>query len=447
MTDESGSPHQKQVGIQQERSEFSTDGAAELVCNAIDPDQCHGLVREGRRRRVRMQRDLVRDIKRGHAWIYSAAIEPIKAPAGTVVELWDQRGQRAIAAGIYDGDHPIPVRICSIDPEIEVDGVWLARRLMDAWTLRQRFFDSRTTGFRWVAGEGDGVPGMILDVYDHVAVMKLDGGAPEAFYLPKAIGNWIVENTSIETVVLRTRQRGQTGAVIAGADLPHARVALTGEQLSATDFLENGLRFQADVFAGQKTGFFLDQRDNRELIRRLAKGKSVLNLYSFSGGFSVAAGQGGATQVTSVDIAAPAIVASQQHWEMNELPKESHTAVVQDCFEFLESANREGKRWDVVICDPPSFARNERSRPQALAAYAKLGQLSARVTNRGGLLALASCSSHVNKQAFLEANYDALGKARRKANLLADRGLPLDHPTPLAMPELRYLKFLLFQLD
>ncbi|MEM8733946.1 MAG: class I SAM-dependent methyltransferase, partial [Planctomycetota bacterium] len=192
---------------------------------------------------------------------------------------------------------------------------------------------------------------------------------------------------------------------------------------------------------------FLDQRDNRDLIRRLASSKSVLNLYSFSGGFSVAAGKGGAKSVTSVDIAAPAIHASERHWEKNGLPNGVHQAVTQDCFEFLENATREGQSWDIVICDPPSFARSERTRPQALAAYAKLAQLSARVTNRGGLLALASCSSHVNKQAFLEANYDALGKARRKANLLADRGLPLDHPTPLAMPELRYLKFLLFQLD
>lgn len=141
-----------------------------------------------------------------------------------------------------------------------------------------------------------------------------------------------------------------------------------------------------------------------------------------------------------------AIESAQEIWEVNGLPPKWHDGVVTDCFEFLESAIRSKQSWDIVICDPPSFAPSESTRPQALAAYGRLAGLAARVTTPGGFLALASCSSHIDMHAFSEANENEIGRARRKAMLFAERGLPLDHPTPLAMPELRYLKFQLFQL-
>lgn len=407
------------------------------------------LVNHSKPRRIRLSKDLLREVKRGHAWLFSSAVEPLNADSGTVVAVSDRSGERFVGWGIYDPEHPIPVRICTTNEREELNDSWLAGRLKSAWNLRQGFFkgvsadstSNTTTGFRWIGGEGDGVPGLILDVYDTTAVMKLDGGAPENFYLAKGIANWIVENTRVDRVVQRFRERGRAAEVLANS------AGEAGMHVEPVAFLENGMRFTADVLEGQKTGFFLDQRDNRDLVRRLAGGRRVLNLYSYNGGFSVAAGLGGAEHVTSVDIAEAAIEDSQKHWSLNGLDEEKHSAIAEDCFEFLASAGKEKRQWDLVICDPPSFARSERARPQALAAYAKLARMACAVTSRGGLLALASCSSHVNKQSFLEANYEALGRARRKANLLADRGLPVDHPTPLAMPELRYLKFLLFQLD
>lgn len=392
------------------------------------------LVRSGKPVLVRLQKDLVRSVLRGHAWLYSHSIETPEAASGSVAILLDRKNDERIASGIYDPHHPIPLRICQTQPPLSLDDRWLVDRIQRAAALRQAAFTDETTGYRLLAGEGDGVPGFIADVYDSTAVIKFDGGAPEAFYQPLAIAEWLIQNLQLDRVVLRTRERGRAGEILVGDPIDQP-----------IEFLEHGLKFTADVLAGQKTGFFLDQRDNRGLIRQLAQGKSVLNLFSFNGGFSVAAGAGGATRVVSVDIAQPAIEAADFHWQLNHLPPNNHEAIAMDCFAYLQQSTRE--KFDIVICDPPSFAPNEKSRPQALAAYAKLAQLSAKVTVPGGWLALASCSSHVDHATFLDTNLEALGRARRKATLIADRCLPCDHPTPFAMPELRYLKFLLLQLD
>ncbi len=394
------------------------------------------LVREGKAVQIRLRKDLTRAIKRGHAWLYSDAIDLVPAASGSVAVLSDRRGDKRLASGIYDPQHAIPMRICRTQPPFALDDDWLTKQLQAAIALRHRAFDARTTGYRLVAGEGDGLPGLIIDVYDRTAVIKLDGGAPEAFYQPLGITEWLCQHTPINCVVLRTRERGRGGEVLFG-ELPELPI----------EFLENGLRFTADVMQGQKTGFFLDQRDNRALVQRLSRNCRMLNLFSFNGGFSVAAGRGGATHVTSVDIAGPAIEAAQLHWSMNELPEHAHCGIVADCFDFLESASTDKQTWDIVVCDPPSFAPNEKSRDKAIAAYGRLAHLSAKVTRPAGLLALASCSSHVDAQAFCEINAEAFGRARRCATLLADCSLPVDHPTPLAMPELRYLKFQLFRLD
>ncbi|MFO0940587.1 MAG: class I SAM-dependent methyltransferase [Pirellulales bacterium] len=177
-----------------------------------------------------------------------------------------------------------------------------------------------------------------------------------------------------------------------------------------------------------------------------ARNREVLNLFSFSGGFSVAAGVGEAAKVTSVDIAAPAIEAAKIHWQLNELP-DKHEAVVADCFQFLEDAIKNAKQWDMVICDPPSFAPSQQTQANAIGAYTRLSQLSAAVVRPGGLLALASCSSHIDSLQFTQCNLDGFGRTRRVAKMIADRALPSDHPSPLAMPELKYLKFQLFQLS
>jgi 23S rRNA (cytosine1962-C5)-methyltransferase len=231
-------------------------------------------VRVGKPVYIRLRKDLTRSIKRGHAWLYSDAIEIVDAPAGSVAVLTDRKGDKRIASGIYDPNHAIPLRICRTQPPFTLDERWLQQQLRVAAELRASAFDEQTTGYRLVAGEGDGLPGLIIDVYGRTAVIKLDGGAPQAFYRPAGIAQWLAEQLPLECVVLRFRERGKAGEVLQG-DVPTTAVA----------FLENGLHFTADVLHGQKTGFFLDQRDNRGLIRRISRGCRVLNLFSFNGGF------------------------------------------------------------------------------------------------------------------------------------------------------------------
>ncbi len=382
---------------------------------------------------LHLRKDLTRDIKRGHVWVYGDAIDRPNAAAGSIAILVDRRGQR-VASGIYDPRHAIPLRICKTQPPWELDCHWFRQRLRQALDLRRRVLSKDTTGYRLVAGEGDGLPGLIVDIYDTTAVIKLDGGAPQAFYDPEQVAEWLTENMDIDVVVQRPRERGAVAKMIVGQS-PE----------DAVEFLENGIRFRADVLHGQKTGFFLDQRDNRHLIRQLSSGCSVLNLFSFNGGFSVAAGLGGCLHATSVDIAPAAIADAGRSWAQNELDASRHEGVVSDVFEFLESQTQ--RVWDIVICDPPSFAPSERARAAALDAYQRLATLSARIVAPGGLLALASCSSHIDAWAFEEVNLAGIGRARRIGTMVANRGLPADHPTPMAMPELRYLKFQLMRLN
>ena len=382
---------------------------------------------------VHLRKDLTRDIKRGHVWIYGDAIDRPQAASGSVAVLVDRSGQK-VASGIYDPRHAIPLRICRTTPPWDLNASWFERQMLQAIELRRIGLPAQTTGYRLINGEGDGLPGLVVDVYGDTAVIKLDGGAPQSFYDIPQIARWLVANANVSCVVNRPRERGQIGQTIEG---PAPR--------ESVPFEENGLKFTADVIRGQKTGFFLDQRDNRALIRGLARDRTVLNLFSFSGGFSIAAGVGGCAHATSVDLAPAAIEDAQRHWQMNDLCQDRHTGVVSDVFEYLEQVGNK-RSWDIVICDPPSFAPSERTRRAAEEAYQRLATLCARIVSPGGLLALASCSSHIDAETFAEVNLGGIGRARRVATVLALRSLPCDHPTPMAMPELRYLKFQLVRL-
>jgi len=390
---------------------------------------------------LQLSRDLVRSLKRGHAWIFREALRDCpRAPTGSPAILLDHRKGQPVAAGWYDSSSPVAFRACRVDAPWELDDFWAEQRLQSALSLRRRLFPavsvdvSDTTGYRLCNGEGDGLPGLVVDVYAQTAVMKLDGPAAEGFWSAEGLADWLLENLPLKTVVERSRERGSAGRV------------LTGEPIrEPVEFREHGLRFTADVLHGQKTGFFLDQRENRRQVRGLAAGLKVLNLFSYTGGFSIAAGTGGATQVTSVDIAAPAIAESERHWLLNNLPAGKHEGVAVDVFEFLGRCGR--RRWDLVIVDPPSFAPSEAAVSAAVASYTKLAAQAAQVTARQGLLALASCSSHITAEMFVDACQEGLSIARRRGTLLGLNGQPPDHPAPLMMPEFRYLKFLLLRLD
>lgn len=387
--------------------------------------------------RLTLSRDLTRSLRRGHPWVFQDALRSTPAASpGAHAALADKRG-KGLARGFYDPTSPLAFRVCTVKRKEALDDAWAKARLEAALTLRRAVIDPKlTTGYRLVNGEGDGLPGLVIDVYGESAVVKLDGPGPEGFWAPAGIAKWLTEELTLSCVYQRDRTRGgPSGRVLSGAT-PEAPVA----------FFENGLRFTADIVRGQKTGFFIDQRDNRKLISAMAKGRTTLNVFGYTGGFSVYAGAGGAPQVTTVDIAKPAIAAAEANMALNGLSA-CHEGVAQDAFEFLEQADTSGRRWDLVILDPPSFAPNRQSATRAGKAYERLVSAGAKVTSPGGLLAAASCSSHVGLEAFTRHVEDGVGGARRRGTVLGIHQQPADHPTPLPFQDFRYLKLILLRLD
>jgi 23S rRNA (cytosine1962-C5)-methyltransferase len=280
------------------------------------------------------------------------------------------------------------------------------------------------------------MPGLVVDIYNDCGVIKLDGEGPCGFWTAEEIGSLLAQDLNLKCVYERFKERRAIGRALVGSE-PNGPVW----------FLEHGLSFSADLVHGQKTGFFLDQRENRHLIRTFAREMRVLNLFSYTGGFSVAAGVGGASNVTSVDVAPAAVEAGKEHWRRNHLPDSGHTGVVADVFDYLTSAASDRQKWSLVVLDPPSFAPNRESVPKAIHAYQNAVEAAARVTAKQGILAAASCSSHIDLAIFLECCEEGISKARRQGTVLNISGLPTDHPTPLALPEFRYLKFVLLRLD
>lgn len=388
--------------------------------------------------KLQLSRDLVRSIKRGHAWVYSNALRNLpKAQPGSQAVLLDNRGGKEIARGFFDPESAIALRICTTEPSEKLNDDWAEGRMHRALALRKGLFDNKTTGYRLFNGEGDGLPGLVCDIYDKNAAIKLDRHASDQFWDLRGISEWLNDHLDVHTVYKRQlSRRDKQGEVVFG-NLPEGPVP----------FYENGVKFTADLIKGQKTGFYLDQRDNRERIRKFSKGRSILNMFGYTGGLSVYAGLGEAIHVTTVDSAKPALDVAEDHWTLNQLDPSLHSIIQADAFEFLESSIKQGNSWDMVILDPPSFAPSESAVPGAIAAYEKLISAGAKLISSGGLLAAASCSSHVTQAAFLDACENGISKAKRKSTIISINGLPSDHPTPLVMPELRYLKFVLMQLD
>jgi 23S rRNA (cytosine1962-C5)-methyltransferase len=344
--------------------------------------------------------------------------------------------RRPLVRGIWDAQSAIAVRvIATADDGPDVDAV-VQRRVGAALDRRLALMDrGQTDAFRWIHGEADGLPGIHVDVYGTAAVVRYDGTGARAFYRDlRDLPAWLVEAAGPRGLALTTViDRGRDGqkAVAAIGSLPEGEIEVH----------ENGLRFGVDLARGQKGGLFLDQRENRALVRTLAAGRRVLNLFGYTGGFSIYAATGGATATTTVDVAAPAIAAARRNFERNGLALAAAEFHAEDAFAFLERVAATGARYDLVISDPPSFAPSQKALPAALRAYTQLHRLCAQVTAPGGLLCAASCSSHVDGAAFLRTVEEGAAAAGRRFTLTELRGASADHPTLPAFPEGDYLKF------
>jgi 23S rRNA (cytosine1962-C5)-methyltransferase len=404
---------------------------------------------------VTVSRQGIESSRRGHPWIYASAVVHVSSfsvssssssPSGigSIVRITDEERNR-IGWGIYDRESPIAVRVWSTSASDELGPSMFADRLRRAIAVRRPLFaDGATTAHRLLNGEGDRAPGFVIDRYGDVAVLRIDGAAARAVapILTRDLES-LLREIGITTLLERIPVKGEGKEVLVrfGADL---------DRVSRVEVREHGVPFVVDLVKGQKTGAFLDQRENRrrvgELVarrKRAGLGVRVLNLFSYTGGFSQRAALAGGT-VTSVDIATPAHATAQESFRLAGIDPRAHTFTAADAFAFLERAKARGESWDVVISDPPSFAPSERAKPKAISAYRALHRACASVLAPSGTFVAASCSSHISLEE-LASTLDDAALGRSDLRVLELHGSPPDHPTLPSFPEGRYLKLAILE--
>lgn len=397
---------------------------------------------EGKIPEISLIRDVTKHLKRGHRWIFADCFDKNDKTKGGLALL--KIKNEVMGIGLVQSDTQLRFRMLSLsdEPFFRAGNVqhtliqWSEMQWKKAIALRINFRSSLTNSFRLINGEGDGMPGLIIDIYDETAVIKHDHPVVENFWNHQGIAEKLLQDFPFLNTVYHKRRNDEE---VKGVDI-------YGKLKEEVLFLENGSVFASNIRDAAKTGFFLDQRDNRKLIGQFGKDKSVLNLFSYTGGFSVFAAKGGAREVTSVDIAKAATAAAVRNFEVNDL-KVKHEAIAQDAFAFIDERIKEKAKWDLVITDPPSFAPNQKAVESAVVAYTKVFSESLRLVNNNGLFAASSCSSHIGTDKFLEICREAFSKTRKRGTLVYYGGQPFDHPYPIAMEELRYLKFALFRID
>ena len=388
---------------------------------------------------VRVSPAAERAIKSGHPWLFASGIQSMSenGRAGDLAIIFDRKN-RFLAVGLYDPTSMIQVRILHAGQPATIDRSWFQSKIEAAAQIRAALPARQTTGYRLVHGENDGLPGLVIDRYDRTFVIKLYTAA-WLVHLPDVV-KALVDVTGPQRIVLRlNRDVLEQKALL--ADLQDGATIFGSPPDGPVQFTENGLQFEADVIAGQKTGFFLDQRENRARVEPLARGKSVLNVFAYSGGFSLYAARGGATAVTSLDLSQPALEAAERNFALNPaLTRVPHTLVQGDAFQKLTRFGKDSRRFDLVIIDPPAFAKSQAEVDSALSAYARLVRLGLGVLNRRGMLVMASCSSRVAADTFFTLVNETAKKAGRPLHELEHTTHALDHP--IGFKEGAYLKCL-----
>ena len=376
-------------------------------------------------------------VRSGHPWLFADSIHEANRAGqlGELAVIYDRK-DKFLAVGLFDPDSPIRVRILHAGKPQTIDAAWWQARLAQTLARREGLFDAQTTGYRLVYGESDGWPGLVLDRYDSTLVLKIYTAA----WLPRLdeILALFREKIPCERIVLRLSRNIQT---IAEKQFQRrdGQILFGDSPEGAVIFSENGIRFEADVLRGQKTGFFLDQRDNRAEVEKLSSGKKVLNAFSFSGGFSVYAARGGAKSVTDLDISAHALESAKRNFALNKnysgVANCCHETVQADCFDWLEKT---AGKFDLIVLDPPSLAKRAAEREGAIRAYERLNSLGIIRLSRDGSLVAGSCSAHVSAPELFDAVRRAAVKSGRKFTELKILQHSPDHPA--GFKEAEYLK-------
>lgn len=379
-------------------------------------------------------------LRRFHPWIFSGAIRNIEGNVeeGDIVEVYTHENEY-IATGHYQIGS-IAVRVLTFEKTV-IDKAFYRDKLQTAYRVREAAGIAKRPGnntFRLVHGEGDNLPGLVIDIYGKTAVMQAHSiGMHKAKYIIAEtlleIMGATIENIyykSETTLPFKANLDDDNGFIIGGCNDDIA--------------MENGLKFHVDWLKGQKTGFFIDQRDNRALLEKYAKDHSVLNMFCYTGGFSFYAMRGGAKLVHSVDSSAKAIELTKKNVELNFANDDRHQAFTEDAFKFLDNIN---EKYDLIILDPPAFAKHRDAVKNALQGYKRLNVKALEKIEKGGILFTFSCSQVISKQDFRTAVFSASAIAKRNVRILHQLTQPADHPINIFHPEGEYLKGLVLYVD
>ena len=379
---------------------------------------------------------------RFHPWVFSGAIHSIqgKPAEGDLVEVFDCR-DNFLATGHYQIGS-IAVRIVSFRQQ-EITASFWEKRIARAYEMRCALglVTAENNTYRLIHGEGDSLPGLIVDVYDDTAVMQAHSiGMHETRHeLAKAIVKMVPE---VKNVYYKSETTLPFKAPVDPED-----GYLIGSDTKKYTALENGLQFNVDWLRGQKTGFFIDQRENRALLERYSKGKSVLNMFCYTGGFSVYAMRGGANLVHSVDSSAKAMEITDKNIVLNFGNDSRHTSYAEDAFKFLNGIQDSGVKYDLIVLDPPAFAKHREALRNALKGYKRLNAKAFEQIKPGGILFTFSCSQVVSREQFRLAVFSAAAESGRNVRILHQVTQPADHPVNIYHPEGEYLKGLVLWVE
>jgi len=375
-------------------------------------------------------------VKQGHPWIFESSItkQSKDGQAGDLAIIFDNRNNKYIGLGLFDPHSPIRIKLIAANQKVVIDASFFDQKISEAFHIRKPLLATGTNGYRLIFGENDGLPGLICDVYDHVAVIKLYS----AIWFPylKDILDSIIQRTGSTVAVLRLSRLLQDKKIEKNG-LEDGTVIYGKLDDPEIEFKEYGVRFIANVIKGHKTGYFLDHRANRHKIGTLSKGKSVLDVFSYAGGFSTHAIVGGAKEIVSIDISKHALEIAKRNVLLN-VEEPNHITMAVDAFVGMQSLIDENKTFDIVVVDPPSFAKMADDIPLAKNSYERLAKLAIQLTKRGGLCVMASCSSRISKDEFYDIVENGFDQENRPYQLLEKTFHDIDHP--VNFPEGSYLK-------
>ena len=396
--------------------------------------------------RIYLRKGKEESLARRHPWIFSGAIDYIEAEEeaqiaeGALVEIYTRSGD-FIALGHYQIGS-IAVRVLSFERE-EIDQTWWNRRIAVARDVRRTLGlldDPQTTCYRLVHGEGDSLPGLVVDIYGSAAVVQCHS---VGMYCSRREIAEAIRAAYGERITAIYDKSSQTLPYKADLGAVDGYLWGTSDHASQT-VLEHGEKFVVNWEKGQKTGFFLDQRENRELVKRYAQGRTVLNTFCYTGGFSVYALSGGAKEVCSVDSSERAVALATENMRLNFGDSAAHTEVVADAVEYLRDI---GDRYDLIILDPPAFAKHHKVLGNAMQGYKRLNARALSQIKPGGILFTFSCSQAVSKELFRTTVFSAAAIAGRKVRILHQLTQPADHPIDIYHPEGEYLKGLVLYVE